>query len=292
MKTAQEIKKDQEAQVVMDNLLKSKNTGVLNSKINSALYYKKTYDESFSVNYKDNVTGNTFLLILANMTASDGAQDQNHANIINLLLNFKKGKDLINAINPNTSYHKTGKTPLMLAIANRKILTIKALVETGKADLDIKDNDDKTSLMLADSTGNNTEITEYLIKQGAKLNLKDKDNGYTALMLAVSSGNVKKAILLINAGADLTVEGNDGRTALMIATANGYTEITEAISNKIVENNQKSAEHKVDLPVKSTSNPTASPYYAVEVVTGSEVLHRYDGVRGGGAKQESLRPPK
>jgi len=153
------------------------------------------------------------------------------------------------------------QTNLMLAVVKIGTESIKALIEAG-ADLNIQDYNGQTALILAALAGD-TETVETLIKAGANLNIQD-DNGETALMWAALNDHKDTVRSLIRGGADLNIQTrrtyysalmmaagyglkeivqillqekanpnlqtDDGKTALMIAQEQGYTEIADMIA--------------------------------------------------------------
>ena len=157
----------------------------------------------------------------------------------------------------NSSINCLGETLLHVALKQSKggyfykIVGVKLLVEAG-ADLNVQGEGGKTALMFAD----HEKIAKYLIEAGADVNIAD-DNGDTALVyfseqkhfdcgydtikMLIEAGaelnrrdccNGNTALiywsqkrcggsdivkLLVKAGADMDVQGEGGKTALMVA---------------------------------------------------------------------------
>lgn len=157
-----------------------------------------------------------------------------------------------------------GRTPLMLAILNKKTRVIHRLLEcegidvtvrdmhgrtaltylaekglldevkilldpekpwAGKVDVDECDNLQQTSLYLAANFGH-TDIIEYLLEMGkAKADAKNAD-GTTPLIIAASRGHKKTVELLLQRDdVDRGVKDNNGDTALHCAAAAGKSDI-------------------------------------------------------------------
>ena len=89
------------------------------------------------------------------------------------------------------------------------------------ANVNAKDDDDRTALMFAARDNDNPEVIAALIKAGADINNSKNDHGGTVLMFAAAANkNPEVTAALINAGADINAKANDGTTVLMLAAAN------------------------------------------------------------------------
>jgi hypothetical protein len=111
----------------------------------------------------------------------------------------------------------TGRTPLMSAVVNNHLDTVKLLVEKG-ADLQLTDNDGRDVLVYAISPDNiNPAIIKYLVEKGADVN-KHYKYGNTILMLVVGKNypaDVLQAI--IKKQRDINAANDSGETAVMYA---------------------------------------------------------------------------
>ncbi|MEI0518875.1 ankyrin repeat domain-containing protein [Brachyspira murdochii] len=87
---------------------------------------------------------------------------------------------------------------LLEASKNNDLETLKALIENG-ADVNVKDDYNKTALMYASEKGH-LEIVKYLLDKGADINAKD-NYGKTALMYASEKGHSEVAKFLKSKGA-------------------------------------------------------------------------------------------
>jgi ankyrin repeat protein len=76
-------------------------------------------------------------------------------------------------------------------------------------------------------------ITRLLVEAGAQLDFRNRD-GRTALMLACAEGNVGSANVLLEGGADPSVSDLDGRTALWWASFHCHEEVVKALTNSRV----------------------------------------------------------
>jgi ankyrin repeat protein len=67
-----------------------------------------------------------------------------------------------------------------------------------------------------------------LIKAGADVNVKNK-YGVSPLMIAAANGHTEIVTALLEANADVNAAHTDGSTPLWVAAANGHTEIVTAL---------------------------------------------------------------
>ncbi|XP_078582537.1 ankyrin repeat and SAM domain-containing protein 3-like [Branchiostoma floridae x Branchiostoma japonicum] len=98
--------------------------------------------------------------------------------------------------------------------------TVRAIVQSGKQDLDKKNHGSWTPLMYACYIGHDN-IVNLLLDAGVDVNLKSA-KGQTPLILAASCGNESVAYFLLQQGADLTGKDRRGWSALFHATNAGH----------------------------------------------------------------------
>ena len=92
-----------------------------------------------------------------------------------------------------------------------------------------EDINQKTALMLAcEGEHKDKDIVRLLIDNGADVDAKD-DNGKTALILATMGGRTDMVDLLIKADADMDAKSNYGNTAMMMACDRGDTDIVRLL---------------------------------------------------------------
>lgn len=201
-----------------------------------------------------------------------GAQDQPPENINKLNdklidASYEGNNELVlklleRGADPNTSGWN-GITPLMYAVDNEHLETVKILVLNG-ADVNLKPENGISALISA-VMHNNIEISEYLIRHGADIEIKDNigntsliyaaaynyfdlcdmliyyqcnletqnNNGVNALMSATYAGNYDLSGLLLKNGSIVNQADKEGFTALMFAGQNGDT----SLLNLLIENN-------------------------------------------------------
>jgi ankyrin repeat protein len=149
--------------------------------------------------------GNTLLML---------ATRGDHEDLVKLLIHWKASPARRNAY---------GDTPLMAACLDGFLDVAKLLVAAGAQ----VNGPGWTPLHYAAFDGR-TDIVNYLLDVGAN---KDAlaPNGYSALMLAVRNGHLPAARALLARAPDLNVKGQDGETALSIATQRGERELAEVL---------------------------------------------------------------
>ncbi|MBB71282.1 MAG: hypothetical protein CMF50_02645 [Legionellales bacterium] len=144
--------------------------------------------------------------------------------------------------------NQDGETPLLIAVSNRNMLIVQALISTGG---DVNHGNYPTPLQLAIMT-NNIDIVLALIKAGANVD----DAGATSippLTLAIERDHTEIARALIQAGADVDA-----------ATDKGYTPLHSAIK----KNNMNIAIALIDADANVYS--PVNPEY-VDSITLSEL---------------------
>ena len=123
-----------------------------------------------------------------------------------------------------------GYTPLKRAIEGHHPEAAKAIIDSGKADLNGKDRDGKTPLIIAAINGE-AQIAEALVAKGVDIKAKDKDDR-TALHAAILMGQKELATMLIEKGADVNGADKSGQTPLTLAQQRGQPEIAELLKQK------------------------------------------------------------
>lgn len=117
-------------------------------------------------------------------------------------------------------------SPLIYAVANKRLTTVKALLEYNP-DTDIMTDDGESALHIA-AKDNMLEIAEALIRADADINLRDF-HGATPLHYASAYGNFYMCDLLIYYNADIAPRSEDGSTPLMAAVYSGRADISDLL---------------------------------------------------------------
>jgi ankyrin repeat protein len=145
------------------------------------------------------------------------AVQNGHGDVVKLLIDA--GADI------NASHD--GITALMRAALDNHADIAKILIDAG-ADVDAKGFHDRTALIHAAQKGH-ANVVRLLIDSKADLNAKASDSGWTALMTATSGKYADVVRLLIDAKANISEKGNNGVTALSLASRLRCTDIMEML---------------------------------------------------------------
>jgi ankyrin repeat protein len=118
------------------------------------------------------------------------------------------------------------QTPLHLAAWAGRIACMELLLEA-QADVERKDESDRTALHLA-ASGGRAEAVALLVRAGAEKEAGDIE-GRTPLHLACWNGHGRAAATLIEAGADVSAADKLGVTPLHLACEAGDAETAQAL---------------------------------------------------------------
>ena len=118
------------------------------------------------------------------------------------------------------------ETPLLISVKNNSFEIAEALLRAG-ADVDFNDNNGATSLHYTALLGY-LELADLLIYYDASIDFKT-DDGITALHTATLAGNIDIADLLIQNGANMESRDNEGYTPFLIAASYGDTLIMDML---------------------------------------------------------------
>ncbi|MFQ5789895.1 MAG: TonB family protein [Acidobacteriota bacterium] len=173
----------------------------------------------------------------------------------------------------------------------------KLLAESGKVDIDSRDEGGWTALMYAVKAGHDA-IVELLLDAGASVHL---ENGVkeTALHLAAQHGRVEAARLLLEAGADFAARDADGRTPLYRAIEHRHAEIIELLHAAAQATAGRKRSGQETAPIEGTVPPqivvsAPAPYTDSALEQGIEgtvvlmALVRRDGSVGAVSVSKSL----
>jgi ankyrin repeat protein len=119
-----------------------------------------------------------------------------------------------------------GATPLIFAVANNRLSSVKTLL-AHNPDVNTMTSNYETALIIS-VKNQYAEIAEALIRGGADIDLADKF-GATPLHYASLIGSFTMADLLLYYEADCNKKSNDGTTPLMAAIYSGYADVTDLL---------------------------------------------------------------
>jgi hypothetical protein len=141
------------------------------------------------------------------------AMEPNNAPIIRLLVERGANVDVKNTKREETALH----IAVMAGVTNnnnQNMSNIRALVDIGKAKVNVRDV--KGNTPLHDAVWWNERAVQFLVDRGAHVNAKN-DRGRTALHIAVVLGKTKLVRVLLEHGAIPFIQDRDGRTPSDIA---------------------------------------------------------------------------
>ena len=121
-----------------------------------------------------------------------------------------------------------GRTPLHASAEGRAVRAVLVLLEHG-ADVGAEDNECRTPLHAA-AEGDAVDIIPMLLEHGANVGAEDNE-GRTPLHASAEGGAVRAVLALLEHGADVGAKDNKGRTPFQIASAKGYDDIVELLSD-------------------------------------------------------------
>jgi ankyrin repeat protein len=142
------------------------------------------------------------------VSALMGAVSQGDLAIVEELV--KAGADI------NRGDH-TSTTPLMLAVFSQWEDIVGSLLETGRVEIDKKNNDGVTALHVAIVANAPKGIIKKLIDAKADINMQSTREGYTPLMTASFRGHTVAVDMLLEAGANTELKDLAGYTAERLA---------------------------------------------------------------------------
>lgn len=197
---------------------------------------KKLLDDGVDINYQNNETGTSALII---------ASSFGDKKLVNLLLSYNADVDLQDC---------QGTTALSSASFQGNKEVVKLLINAN-ADVNIRDEYGSTALFSA-SHSDEDEIVKLLLSvPDIDVNLID-GCGQTVLILASSLGHEKIVQILLEHGlSDIDIQENNGDTALMNAYRQPYIHASKSSYEKIVQMLLKAG---ANTNIKNNEGETAS----------------------------------
>jgi len=128
-------------------------------------------------------------------------------------------------------------------------------------DINCRDSAGTPMLSIAARAGRE-KMCQWLVENGAAIDAISQDRGYSAVMDAVWKGSTPIVEKLIALGANLNFVGNDGQTALIIATGSTHTKICRML-----------VEHGADPTVSDRMGMSALKY--AELFKKTELAELY-----------------
>lgn len=144
-------------------------------------------------------------------------------------------------------------TPLMYAVANNNITTVKALLEYGP-DTEIMTDAGESALHIA-AKDNMLEIAEALIRAEADINIKDP-HGATPLHYASAYGYFYLSDLLLYYNANIEARDNEGSTPLIAAVYSGQADVSDLLLQSGANANAPDNEGFTPFAIAAQNNDT------------------------------------
>lgn len=174
----------------------------------------------------------------------------NKFEIAALLLDKLSSNELINA------QDRTGKTPLMRVMENKRIDLLELMLLQKEIDVNIKNNIGMSALHYGVQSGWVQGIEE-LLNYGADVNLSG-ERGNTPLMDSILWDKTECAfVLLAHDNIKVNIKNAEGNTALMIALQTGHFDVARLLIDKgadVLDVNDKG------IPVKRFLEATSAPH--------------------------------
>jgi ankyrin repeat protein len=139
-----------------------------------------------------------------------------------------------------------GETPLHVAKTDE---VVRVLLECGAADLDARDDIDRTPLHETTSLGH-VKAARVLLENGADPNARDNNNR-TPLHTGTYRLGAEAAQVLLDYGADLNARDSNNRTPLHSASEKGFMEFAQVLLENGADANARDANSRTPLYVAS-----------------------------------------
>ncbi|RYP64442.1 hypothetical protein DL771_008746 [Monosporascus sp. 5C6A] len=174
---------------------------------------------------------------------------------------------------PGSGHSTGGQIPLLWAAANGRLAVLKLLVEKG-AQLEARDNDNKTPLMIAAQNGHEA-MAKLLVEKGAQLEAKN-NNGWTPLMFAAGQGHEAMAKLLVKKSAQLEAKSNNNKTPLIVAAQYGQKAVAKLLVEKGAQLEAKDKDGWTPLMFATWQGHEVMAKLLVEKGAQLEAKNKYD----------------
>jgi len=164
-------------------------------------------------------------------------------------------------------------TPLIYAVANNHIITIKALLEYNP-DTEIFTNSGESALHIA-AKDNMLEIAEALIRAETNINLEDS-HGATPLHYAAAYGYFYLCDLLLYYNANIEARSEDGSTPLMASVYSRQADVSDLLLQSGSNPNIPDNNGYTPLLVASQNNDTLSMSLLLDAGADLNAINDYN----------------
>jgi ankyrin repeat protein len=125
----------------------------------------------------------------------------------------------------------SGETALMTAAKNGNAATVRALLTGGADDISLVQlARERVTASVAEASGYSTPFNPTAPRNYADVNARERWYGRTALMLAAAEGHADVVQLLIEAGSDIEATDEEGSTALWLARSAGHLDVAAMLA--------------------------------------------------------------
>lgn len=125
----------------------------------------------------------------------------------------------------------SGETALMTAAKNGNAATVRALLTGGADDVSLlRLAHERVTTHVAEAAGYSAPFNPTAPHNYADVNTRERWYGRTALMLAAAEGHAEVVQMLIEAGSALDAVDEEGSTALWLARAAGHLDVAAALA--------------------------------------------------------------
>jgi ankyrin repeat protein len=131
----------------------------------------------------------------------------------------------------NVALPQSGESVLMTAARIGNAEVVRALLTGGVEGVSLRElGDARAAARAAESAGYAAPINPALATNYADVNARDRWYGRTALMLAAAQGHRDVVELLIEAGSDVSVRDEEGSSALSLAQGAGHDDVATLLA--------------------------------------------------------------
>ncbi|WP_346863351.1 ankyrin repeat domain-containing protein [uncultured Draconibacterium sp.] len=120
------------------------------------------------------------------------------------------------------------RTALMFASFNGAIQIVEELLKCN-AEINLVDVNGRSALLFA-ASGPFPETVKLLLAKGAAIDIQDNEEHFSALMFAAAEGQLENVKILVENGANTGLKDIDGDNALSFAQANGHTAVVDYLT--------------------------------------------------------------
>jgi ankyrin repeat protein len=131
----------------------------------------------------------------------------------------------------NTAVPAAGETVLMTAAKAGNADVVRSLLTGGVDGVSLAElGEARAAARVAEAAGYTAPTNPAIATNYADVNARERWYGRTALMVAAAEGHADVVELLIEAGSDLNLVDEEGSTALLLARSNGHLDVAATLA--------------------------------------------------------------